>query len=147
MVYVGTLMSGGPRTVVGFSVGSFPRSAGSVLGLELDYVRTTGDRVPGRSYISIFGGSLLVQSNVIARRLQIYGAGGGGLYGEAYIDGPGSGEVGCLNIGGGVKITAAGPLKIRVDYRLFFLGDSPDSSLEHIHRHPQRVVAGVGLAF
>ena len=36
-----------------------------------------------------------------------------------------------MNVGGGVKITLAGPLRVRVDYRLFTLRGSPRVSPVH----------------
>ena len=46
-----------------------------------------------------------------------------------------------LNNGGGVKIRLAGPLRARVDYRIFNLRGAPQ------HSTVQRVYAGLNLAF
>ena len=45
------------------------------------------------------------------------------------------------NVGGGVKISLVGPLRLRFDYRLFSLRGDP------LHRRPQRLYAGLNLAF
>jgi opacity protein-like surface antigen len=46
-----------------------------------------------------------------------------------------------LNVGGGVKINLAGPLRLRLDYRVFTLqGSQRDAK-------PQRFYAGVNLKF
>ena len=46
-----------------------------------------------------------------------------------------------LNNGGGVKINLAGPLRARIDYRVFTLKGNPR------HTNVQRIYAGVNLAF
>jgi opacity protein-like surface antigen len=46
-----------------------------------------------------------------------------------------------LNVGGGVKVSLVGPLRLRFDYRVFTLkGDAR-------HPRPQRLYAGVNLKF
>ena len=46
-----------------------------------------------------------------------------------------------INVGGGVKVSLAGPLRLRFDYRVFSLqGDAR-------HSKPQRFYAGVNLKF
>ena len=46
-----------------------------------------------------------------------------------------------VSTGGGVKLSLFGPLKVRVDYRVFRLQGSP------IHKTPQRVYVGLNLGF
>ena len=46
-----------------------------------------------------------------------------------------------LNNGGGVKIKLAGPLRVRIDYRIFTLKGDPR------HMNVQRLYGGVNLAF
>ena len=46
-----------------------------------------------------------------------------------------------LNTGGGVKVTLVGPVRVRVDYRVFKLGGGALNSPAH------RVYAGLTLAF
>ena len=46
-----------------------------------------------------------------------------------------------LNVGGGVKVNLAGPLRLRFDYRVFTLQGTPR------HAKPQRFYAGVNLKF
>ena len=46
-----------------------------------------------------------------------------------------------LNNGGGVKINIAGPLRVRIDYRVFTLRGNPR------HTNVQRIYAGMNLAF
>ena len=46
-----------------------------------------------------------------------------------------------INIGGGIKIPVAGPMRARVDYRVFNLKGHPRHSTIH------RIYAGLNLAF
>lgn len=52
------------------------------------------------------------------------------------------------NSGAGAQIVIAGPLRLRLDYRIFVLGEAPDASPGIVlQRHPQRVTAGLNLPF
>jgi hypothetical protein len=46
-----------------------------------------------------------------------------------------------INVGGGVKVNLAGPLRLRFDYRVFTLQGDP------LHSNPQRFYAGLNLKF
>ena len=46
-----------------------------------------------------------------------------------------------VNVGGGVKMSLAGPLRLRFDYRVFTLQGTP------LYSHPQRFYAGLNLKF
>ncbi len=74
---------------------------------------------------------------------QLYATAGVGIYRETLRPGPGGFQetnTG-LNIGGGLKLGLVGPLKLRVDYRLFKLRGEPLYSTVH------RVYAGVNTSF
>jgi hypothetical protein len=47
-----------------------------------------------------------------------------------------------INVGGGVKMNLAGPLRLRLDYRVFTLRGS-----DVRHSKPQRFYAGLNLKF
>ena len=72
-------------------------------------------------------------------RTQLYVTAGGGFYRERF------GEVTetsfGTNIGGGLKIPLAGPLRVRLDYRVFSLRGQP------LYTNPQRFYGGVNLGF
>ena len=141
-LFAGALSAGGGRSVVGGSIGLFARETRSVIGFEIDYTRTLGGARTTSPRISTFGGSLLVQVPIVDRRMNAYAAFGGTLYQEATPDDKSAG--GAFNVGGGVKVTLAGPLKLRLDYRFFrvrFVEASTGST------HPQRVTIGLALAF
>jgi opacity protein-like surface antigen len=77
--------------------------------------------------------------------VQLYGTVGGGYYRvrfeELDVQDTGFGT----NVGGGVKIDLAGPLRVRLDYRVFRLGDEFEADL--VEATSQRFYAGVNLAF
>jgi hypothetical protein len=89
----------------------------------------------------------LVRTPLRIHGSQIYALGGFGLYGESG-GGRGSGEVGAKDIGAGTTIPLGGPLKLRLDYRVYFLGRADDASPgSPISHHPQRLSAAFSLAF
>jgi hypothetical protein len=72
--------------------------------------------------------------------VQPYGTIGAGFYRERLSEISSETHFGS-NFGGGVKIGLAGPLRLRVDYRLFALQGRPRES------KPQRIYAGLNLMF
>ena len=71
---------------------------------------------------------------------QLYATAGAGVYRESLVGGPQETNTG-INVGGGLKMGLLGPLRLRVDYRLFRLrGDARHSTV-------QRVYAGVNASF
>jgi hypothetical protein len=85
-------------------------------------------------------GNLLVQTPLPVGGVQFYGTVGAGFYRESFEAGDSKNNVG-TNVGGGVKVTLAGPLRLRLDYRLFSLAGSP------VADKSQRFYAGLALAF
>jgi hypothetical protein len=82
----------------------------------------------------------LLQTPVPIGGIQFYGTAGAGVYRESLADVTET-NVG-INIGGGVKMNLAGPLRLRLDYRVFTLrGDDVR------HSKPQRFYAGLNLKF
>ena len=72
--------------------------------------------------------------------MQFYATGGGGVFRES-LEEITETNVG-WNIGGGVKMNLAGPLRLRLDYRVFnLLGNDVR------HSKPQRFYAGLNLKF
>jgi hypothetical protein len=107
-----------------------------VVGFEFEYANTSEDvteLAPSLRTGMING---LIQTPT---RTQFYLTAGGGFYRER-LAGEGETHFGS-NIGGGMKIALAGPLRLRVDYRVFNLRGSP------IHKNPQRIYFGANLAF
>jgi len=81
----------------------------------------------------------LLQTPIPIAGMQFYGTAGAGVYHETLND-VSETNVG-INIGGGVKVALAGPLRLRFDYRVFTLQGDPR------HEKPQRFYAGVNLKF
>jgi hypothetical protein len=108
----------------------------SARGFEFEYANAAEDLVraaPGLTTGMING---LVQTPTST---QFYLTAGGGFFRER-LGGDGETFVG-TNIGGGVKFGLAGPLRLRLDYRVFSLRGNPR------YANPQRLYAGLNLAF
>ena len=108
-----------------------------IVGFEFDYstVREDAPRaLPGLT-TGMFNALVLTPTS----GFQLYGTVGGGFYRERLSDVAVT-SFG-TNIGGGVKLSLVGPLRLRVDYRVFTLRGGP------LYKTPQRIYAGVNLAF
>jgi len=128
---------------VGVAFGLCP----GIFGWEVEYAGTLGRGGESDPSVGTISGNFLLQTTVPIRRTQFYGIAGFGVYGKQSGK-QGSGEINIRDIGAGAKITLAGPLKLRLDYRLFLLGESPDATPGmRLDRHPQRFSAGLSLAF
>lgn len=119
-----------------------------VVGFEFEYAATDEDLdvPPGPASVSpalktfMFNG--LLQTPVPIARMQFYGTMGGGVYRETLSTEPDGDRTNFgTNVGGGAKITLAGPLRLRVDYRIFSLRGTPR------HTNVQRFYAGINLKF
>ena len=142
--FVGGMTPAGMRQVIGGSAGRFLSPS---VGVELEVARAVWGDTRSRRRVDVFTVNYLIQTPTRRRRPQLYGSLGFGIYGETTSDGRGSGEVGVGSMGAGVKVRLAGPLRIRLEYRLFRLGDPVDASPDlMIHRNQQRVSIGVGVA-
>lgn len=107
-----------------------------ILGFEFDYSSTSADEAVGAPRLRTGMMNALVMTPT---KTQLYLTAGGGFYKED-LTGSSVTSFG-TNIGGGVKITLAGPLQVRIDYRVFNLrGDAR-------FKHPQRIYAGLNLHF
>ena len=114
-----------------------------VVGFEFEYANSGEDidataLAPGlRTFM--FNG--LLQTPVAIAGFQPYATAGGGIYRETVsITDQSETNVG-VNVGGGVKMSLAGPLRLRFDYRVLTLSGSP------LHSTVQRFYAGVNLKF
>ena len=123
------------RPVRGFSGG-----VGLVIvAFEFEYANTSEDLeelAPGLKTYMVNG---LLQTPIPIAGLQFYGTAGGGVFQERLAD-LSETHFG-MNVGGGVKANLIGPLRLRLDYRIFTLKGSPR------HERPQRFYAGLNLKF
>jgi hypothetical protein len=110
-----------------------------IIGFEFEYMSVTEDLARGAPSLWSGMGHLYVQNPIPIGGLQFYGIAGAGLFREQL------GTLSTLNVGtnlgGGVKIALAGPLRLRLDYRVFALAGSP------LYSTPQRFYAGLNLKF
>ena len=132
------------QTTKGFAIG-----AGLlVVGIEFEYAQTAEDEERLGPSLRTGVGNVYVQTPVPIAGLQFYATTGGGLYRErstvgTVTDATKTGFT--SNTGGGVKVSLLGPLKARVDYRIFkLLGDKPRPNWRGT---VQRLYAGVTLGF
>ena len=108
-----------------------------VVAFEFEYADTTDDPAVMAPSLKMGSGNLLLQTPVAFFGVQPYFTTGGGLYSETT---PTHNDKGiALNTGGGVKISLAGPLRLRVDYRVIRLGSGALYSPAH------RIYAGLNL--
>src|SRR5688572_4103230 len=133
--FIGSTTTPENRLNRGFAIG-----AGLVIvGFEFEYANTSEepeDLAPGlRTFM--FNG--LLQTPIPIAGMQFYGTAGAGVYHETLND-VSETNVG-INVGGGVKVSLVGPLRLRFDYRIFTLQGDPR------HEKPQRFYAGVNLKF
>ena len=142
-LFLGANTSPVNRTAKGFAIG-----AGLlVIGFEFEYSDTSDDAATRAPSLKTGMGNLLLQSPGAFFGIQPYFTVGGGVYHEdlpgttttaaSLIDNTGFGA----NTGGGVKISLLGPIRLRVDYRVFSLKQNPNTTPVH------RVYAGLNIKF
>jgi opacity protein-like surface antigen len=120
------------RPVRGFAVGATM----AIVGFEFEYSNTDEKEIPTAPGLKTFMFNVLLASPT---SFQVYATAGGGLYTESVLDQ--SQTAFGTNFGGGVKFSLAGPLRLRLDYRVFALsGDALEKS-------SQRFYAGANVAF
>jgi outer membrane protein with beta-barrel domain len=133
--FLGTNPTPTNRLTTGFGFG-----AGLIIvGFEVEYAHTREDEVKLSPSLKTFMFNGLVQTPVPIAGMQFYGTAGGGVYRETLLEDSET-NVG-INVGGGVKMSLAGPLRLRFDYRIFTLQGDPR------HSKPQRFYAGLNLKF
>ena len=138
--FLGTNPTPVNRVTTGFGVG-----VGLVIvGFEFEYghTRENLDELAPSLRTYMFNG--LLQTPIPIAGMQFYATAGGGVYRETLemlnLNDESETNVG-INVGGGVKVNLAGPLRLRFDYRIFTLQGSPR------HSKPQRFYAGLNLKF
>ncbi len=110
-----------------------------IVGFEFEYCDISEDARSACPSVRTGMGNVLLQTPIPLAGWQFYGTIGGGVYREQLLERSETSFVG--NIGGGAKVTLAGPLRARLDYRMLTLRGDPLYSRVH------RFYAGVNLAF
>jgi opacity protein-like surface antigen len=133
--FIGANMSPANRQVRGGSIGI----GLLVIGFEAEYAFTPDDPRASAPSLKTGMGNVLLQTPGAFFGFQPYFTTGGGIYREELGTRKNTG-VG-LNTGGGVKVNLVGPIRLRVDYRIFKLGSGALTSPAH------RIYAGLNLKF
>ena len=110
-----------------------------IVGFEFEYANLSEDNFELLPGLKTYAGNVLVQTPIEVLGTQFYGTIGA----EGYRETLGALEETHFgtNIGGGAKIKLLGPVRVRVDYRIFRLQGSP------IHETYQRFYVGANLKF
>ena len=108
-----------------------------VVGVELEYAYTPDDPAAAAPTLKTGMGNVIFQTPVAFMGFQPYFTTGAGIYQEEL--GTHSDTSVGFNTGGGVKVSLAGPIRLRVDYRIFKLGSGALNSPAH------RFYAGLNL--
>ena len=120
------------RSTTGFAVGI----SLLIVGFEFEYAHLNEDTTAGAPGL---GTGMFNAVVMTPTKTQLYVTAGGGVYHES-LAAVGRTNVG-INVGGGVKLPLAGPIRLRVDYRVMTLSGSP------VTKTVQRIYFGGNLAF
>jgi hypothetical protein len=135
-----TLFLGSTTTPTARQVRGFAFGGGLlVLGFEFEYSDTREDPADLAPSLRTGMGNILLQTPVAIAGFQPYFTTGAGAYREELND-VSETQLGG-NVGGGLKVRLAGPLRARFDYRVFRLRGEP------LHSTVHRVYAGANLSF
>ena len=134
-VFIGGNTTPSSRQVKGFAVGT----GLLIVGFEFEYANTSEDAAESAPQLRTYMGNVLLQTPFAVVGLQPYFTTGGGAYRET-LDTRRETQFG-VNTGAGVKISLIGPLRARVDYRVFTLRGDP------LHDVVQRFYVGANLKF
>jgi len=110
-----------------------------IVGFEFEFADTSESLEDAAPSLRTGMGNVLVQTPIPIAGMQFYLTTGAGLYRERF--GVRQETHAGFNTGGGAKITVVGPIRVRVDYRVFNLRGEP------LHSTVHRVYAGLNLAF
>jgi hypothetical protein len=131
--FIGANTTPANRHVTGIALG-----AGLlIVGFEFEYAYSPDDPTVAAPSLKTGMGNVILQTPGAIMGFQPYFTTGGGIYQEEL--GSHSDTAAGFNTGGGVKISLAGPIRLRVDYRIFKLGSGALDSPAH------RFYAGINL--
>ena len=133
--FIGTSTSPSNRTAKGFAIGM----GLLVVAFEFEYSSTSEEPSEAAPSLRTGMGNVLLQTPVAFFGFQPYFTAGIGGYRER-LEELQETNIG-TNTGGGVKISLLGPVRARVDYRIFNLRG------EALHDTVHRVYAGINVAF
>ncbi len=108
-----------------------------VVGFEIEYSDISENLAKDAPRVRTGMVNAMVQTPTSG--VQLYGTAGVGAYRETLRTTQKTNTA--MNIGGGLKLGLLGPVKLRVDYRLFTLRGDP------LHKTVHRVYAGINTSF
>ena len=133
--FVGSTMTPSNRVAKGIAIG-----AGLVVvGFEFEFSDTGESLEDAAPSLRTGMGNFLLQTPFPIAGIQFYFTTGAGIYRER-LDTIQETHIG-FNTGGGAKISVLGPIRARLDYRVFNLRGEP------LHSTVHRLYAGLNLAF
>lgn len=115
-----------------------------IVGFEFEYAHISEDDLEALPSLKTWSGNVLAQTPMDILGMQLYatiGAGGYREYLQAGTATPFEETNAAINTGGGAKIKLIGPVRIRVDYRVFKLKGNPINTVY------QRFYVGGNLKF
>jgi opacity protein-like surface antigen len=110
-----------------------------VVGFEVEYSDISAKTDPDALAPRVRTGMVNAIVQTPTPGVQLYGTAGVGGYRENLLDDSNNGTA--FNVGGGLKMSLFGPLRLRVDYRLFTLRGDPVKKTVH------RIYAGLNTSF
>lgn len=110
-----------------------------VIGFEFEFADTGESLEEATPSLRTGMGNVLLQTPFPVAGMQFYLTTGGGVYRERLVARQET-HLG-VNTGGGVKVSLLGPIRVRLDYRVFKLRGEP------LHATVHRLYAGLNLAF
>jgi opacity protein-like surface antigen len=133
--FIGSTLTPSNRTAKGIAIG-----AGLiVVGFEFEFSDTGESLEDAAPSLRTGMGNVLLQTPFPIAGIQFYFTTGTGIYRER-LDTIQETHVG-FNTGGGAKISVLGPIRARLDYRVFNLRGEP------LHSTVHRLYAGLNVAF
>ena len=134
-VFVGSTITPANRPAIGLALGA----SLLVVGFEFEFSSTGESLDDAAPSLRTGMANVLLQTPVPIAGMQLYFTTGMGIYRER-LDTRQETNVG-FNTGGGAKISLLGPIRARLDYRLFSLRGDP------LHSPVHRIYAGLNLQF
>lgn len=136
-VLPGLVTVDGARASLGVAFGYCP----SLAGFEIEYFSTRGRPAEDGPSAGAVVANVIVHP-AARGNAQFFAVGGFGMWGES-----GTGALSAADFGGGIKLAVLEHVHLRLDYRLFVLGDPESGARRPRSGVPQRFSAGVHLAF
>jgi len=112
--FIGAATTPTNRQVRGFAAGV----GLLIVGFEFEYATASTDETTGAPSLQTFMGNVLLQTPIPIAGMQFYVTTGAGGFRERLEPSHQEIQIG-LNSGGGVKVSLLGPVRVRLDYRVF----------------------------